>query len=246
MANMSSQPTLELVGIGTGTGSTHTFFGEPSSSFAIARSGVCELLVDLGMGVARRVIEQFGEFPTRVFVTHNHSDHSGELPVVAITAHAKGRKITVYSAPEVQERLRAHRLHEFAEAGLGPDDLADWRPCPEGSRVEIAPDLTLETHRGRHSEISFGFRLYHLDRPILAFSGDSGFDATFYSWLAAAPLLILDGRATPSQDHAGFAEIESFARFHPERSIRVTHYGRSESAPRNLPALRSGERLTLV
>lgn len=38
---------------------------------------------------------------------------------------------------------------------------------------------------------------------------DSGYDEELYGQLAAAPLLLLDGRAVGSAEHAGFAELQA-------------------------------------
>lgn len=37
--------------------------------------------------------------------------------------------------------------------------------------------------------------------------GDSGYDAALYAALAAAPVVLLDGRARGTSEHAGFAQI---------------------------------------
>ena len=57
-------------------------------------------------------------FPDCVFITHNHLDHAGEFPLLLALDgkrrfHAKECMLRVLSGPEVEERLKLHRLHEM-------------------------------------------------------------------------------------------------------------------------------------
>jgi ribonuclease BN (tRNA processing enzyme) len=233
-----TRPTL--LPLGTGAGSTTVFHGEPSSSFAILLGGETRLLVDLGYGVVRRALRWLGEMPARVYISHDHSDHCGELPVVARERAGAGAPLTIWSAPEVARRLQEHRLHEFREAGARPEDLARWVLAPEGVETPIDGDLSLTPHRSQHSETCYGFVLRFRGEPVLGYSADSGWNRRFYAQLAAAPLLVLDARATGSADHASFAEVAAFAAAAPGKRILVTHYGLPGEAPGDLPALREG------
>lgn len=245
IALMETTAKLEVVVLGTGAGSTSTLTGEPSSSFGVTIGGRCEILVDLGFGVTRAFLERFGELPSRVFITHNHSDHAAELPIVSMLSRARGRDLTVYSAPEVEHRLRLHRFHEFAEAGLQPEDLVSWVTCLLDRRLDLRNGLSIELRQGLHSECSFGFRLFYEERPVLGYSGDSGFSYDFFEWLAAAPVVIADGREAGGPEHAGFTELEAFAATRPDLKLWVTHYGRADQAPARLSALRAGLVLSL-
>ena len=57
-------------------------------------------------------------FPGNVFITHNHLDHAGELPMLFVI-ESKRRykagqpKLRLLCGPEVTERLKIHRLHEM-------------------------------------------------------------------------------------------------------------------------------------
>jgi ribonuclease BN (tRNA processing enzyme) len=233
-----TRPTL--LPLGTGAGSTTVLHGEPSSSFAITCGEKARLLVDLGYGVVRQARQWLPEMPGHVYISHNHSDHSGDLPVIAIKKASEGSPLTIWSAPEVARRLQQHRLHEFREAGVTPEGLALWISTPEGVETALDRDLSLTTYRGQHSETCYGFVLRWNGEPVLGYSADSGWNSAFYSRLAAAPLLVLDARAEGSHDHASFEEVRAFAATVPGKRIFITHYGRAQDAPHDLAALQTG------
>jgi ribonuclease BN (tRNA processing enzyme) len=234
-----------LLPLGTGAGATTVLYGDPSTSFAILLGGECRLLVDLGYGVARQALRFLNSLPTRIYISHNHSDHSGDLPVVALKSASEGRPLTIWSEPEVARRLKEHRLHEFREAGGLPESLARWIATPERIATAVDADLSLVPCRCQHSETCFGFVLRFRGEAVLGYSADSGFYEPLYESLLEAPILVLDGRAQGSAEHAGFDEIESFVRTAPAKKILVTHYGRPDEAPANLDHLRPGEPLEL-
>ena len=57
-------------------------------------------------------------FPENVFITHNHLDHAGELPVF-FYLEARRRfkeglpKLRILCGPEVEEKIKTHRLNEM-------------------------------------------------------------------------------------------------------------------------------------
>jgi ribonuclease BN (tRNA processing enzyme) len=240
---MTRRPTL--LPLGTGAGATTVIYGDPSSSFAILLGEECRLLVDLGYGVARQALHFLKALPTKVYISHNHSDHSGDLPVAALRSAMQGQPFTIWSAPEVERRLKEHRLHEFREAGASPEDIANWIATPENVETIIDEDFSLIPHRGQHSETCFGFVLRFRGEPILGYSADSGFYRELYGHLLEAPLLVLDGRAQGSPEHASFDELETFAQTIPDKKVFVVHYGRPDEAPTRLTPLRLGEPIEL-
>lgn len=239
----STRPVL--LPLGTGAGATTVVYGDPSSAFAILLGEECRLLVDLGYGIARQAIRLLGSLPTRVYISHNHSDHSGDLPVAALRSAFEGRPFTIWSEPEVQRRLKEHRLHEFREGGILPEDMAEWIETPEFVETHLDEDFSLTPHRGQHSERCFGFVLRFRGEAILGYSADSGYDEGLYKHLLEAPIVILDARAQGSPEHASFDEIEAFARSIPSKRLLVTHYGRPDEAPATLEHLRLGEPVEL-
>jgi len=233
---MRTQQTLGedvlLVPLGTGKGATSVYQGESSSSFAIMVGKRCRLLVDVGLGVVKQCLRMCGGLPGVVYVSHNHSDHAGELPVMLIVELAAGRKMTVVSAPEVTTRLREHRLHELYSTGKTADDIARWIVAPPGVLTRVDDDFEVVTFRGRHSEISFGMVLYADGAPILGFSSDSGNDDARYDQLAVAPVLLLDARAVSSDEHASFEEVARLRlRIGDGKRLLVTGYGTAAEGP---------------
>lgn len=240
---MSLRPVL--LPLGTGAGTTTVIYGDPSSSFAILIGEECRLLVDLGYGVARQALHYLKLLPTKVYISHNHSDHSGDLPVAALRSASQGQRFTIWSAPEVERRLKEHRFNEFLEAGGLPEYIADWITTPENVETFIDEDFSLIPQRGQHSETCFGFVLRFRGEAILGYSADSGFFRKLYDRLLEAPTLVLDGRAKGSTEHASFEELEAFAQTIPEKKVFVIHYGRPDEAPTSLTPLRLGEPIEL-
>jgi ribonuclease BN (tRNA processing enzyme) len=237
---------ITLIPLGTGKGATSVYEGEPSSSFAIKVGSKCRLLVDAGLGVVRQCLKYCGSIPDTIYVSHNHTDHAGDLPVLLIVEVTGGRKLTVVSAPEVEARLKEHRIHELYSTGKTGDEIASWITAPEGATTRVDDRFSLVTHRGRHAETSFGFVLHDRGRPILGFSADSGHDDAFYDKLAAAPVLVLDARTAPSKEHAGFDEIIALQRRLGDKRVYVTGYGTPAEGPgAALHALRIGEPIDL-
>jgi ribonuclease BN (tRNA processing enzyme) len=226
----AQQPRLSLIPLGTGKGATAVFEGEPSASFVVKVNDECRLLVDAGLGVSPHAIQTCGSVPRNIFVSHNHSDHAGELPVLLIVQQTMGRKLRVISGPQVKDRLVNYRIAELYSTGLKADEIADWVVAPEGEKVRVDEDLSLVAYKGQHSEVSYGFVLFFRDAPILGFSGDSGFDRAFYQKLAAAPTMVVDARKGSTKEHAGFDEVHAFEGT-VKSKVYVGHYGKASEAP---------------
>jgi ribonuclease BN (tRNA processing enzyme) len=243
-ADKDQHPAITLTPLGTGKGATAVYEGEPSSSFVIKVNGECRLWVDTGLGVSPHAIKTCGSVPKNVFISHNHSDHAGELPVLLIVQQTMMQKLRVISGPEVNERLVTHRIAELYSTGLKADQIADWVVAPEGEKVKVDDDLSLVSYKGKHSEVSYGFVLFYRDSPILGFSGDSGFDKAFYQKLAVAPTLVLDARKGATAEHAGFDEVHTFEKTIKSR-VFVGHYGKASEAPTQSTGLVPGKEIVL-
>lgn len=244
-AVLEAQMIVELLVLGTGKGATAVYQGSPSSSFVLIVDGKCRLLVDIGIGVAQECITSCGYIPDHVFVTHNHTDHSGELPVVLAVEQARGRKLSIISGPLVEEVLKAHRLHELLSTEISLNEFARWTRALPGNSIQIDADIQLKIFRACHQEPSYGFLLYVKGTPILGFSGDSGYDEGFYRQLLDAPWVLLDGRAEGNSDHAEFTEINDFARQHPRHQFLVTGHGEDPGTASPLHLVHKGDRITL-
>ena len=250
---------VDLLCLGTGKASTHIYHGEPSTGFVLLQDGEPVLLLGAGLGIVRSCIHYCKQIPDIIYVSHNHTDHAGELPLLLSVEAGKGRRKRVAAEPEVMSRLLNHRLAEYHESinlsNRKLSDLAEFLDCPEGEQTHITPQITIIPHKAQHSERCYGFVLCYLDQPILGWSADSGYDVQFYAKLAAAPVVVLDARQTGSYDHAGFENIIEYERQlaaacdaggEQRVALYATSYGTQAEMPTAPQALRIGQTLVLL
>jgi ribonuclease BN (tRNA processing enzyme) len=217
------------------------YSNQTSSSFALRRrlTGECILLIDIGLGSIFALQQYFGTLnikPRQIFVSHNHSDHSGELPVYIANEVAKSMvRVICYS--DVQPRLRQHRCAELDSATTDLFKNVQWVMCEESQDVVIdsgdpSSSLKIRVVKSQHSELCAGFVLFEDDQPLLSFSGDSGFNAPFFAFLWTAPTILVDGRQTSTYEHASFDEIMNFYnKTGANRQVYVYHYGLEKDKP---------------
>jgi ribonuclease BN (tRNA processing enzyme) len=123
MAATTAAAGVSILFLGVGAGATCVYSREPSSSFVLLRGGTEPLLLcDVGLGVTAACLNLLGSMPAAMYVSHNHTDHSGELPVVVAAegtaAAGAGRPLpAVYAHPIVMAELRTHRLRELESTG---------------------------------------------------------------------------------------------------------------------------------
>lgn len=204
---------LTLHILGTGAGTTAVYDGECSSSWALAFDRRPFFLADLGLGVCKSALRYLGEIPSTIFISHNHSDHAGELPVVlAVEGLQKQRPMCVIAETEVLARLQVYRMHEMRSVGRDMSDFAAWVPAPEGELVTVqseAGPLRLTSHRAQHSELCFGARL-DIGSNSIGWTADSGFSPTLLRALRCPKLLLIDARKVGGPEHASFKEIAEY------------------------------------
>lgn len=204
---MQTSNHYQLQIIGSGSGASSVYDGLTSSSFMLLKNNQPFCLVDLGLGVGNKVIEMFGGFPTNIIITHNHSDHAGDLPVVLRVELAKKNKINVIAAEQVAERLKQHRIAEHLQQ-MSAEELANWADVAPQQRVLIADGLFIEFYLGVHSELSYGFALFDENNQMrLSYTADSQFNQTLYETLSQANVFILDARPKENPWHASFEQI---------------------------------------
>ena len=227
--------------MGVGKGATAVYANQPSSSFALVRRSTqeCILLIDIGLGsifALQKYLNNPNTKPCNVFISHNHTDHSGELPVY-IANEALKSTVRIYCYAGIQARLRQHRCAELDSSTTDLFQNVQWIQCEEAVPIDIdsgdpSSKLKMIVQQSQHSELCGGFVLYENDEPILAFSGDSGFNESFFTFLWKAPTILIDGRAGSTYEHASFDEIAGFyAKMAVERRVYVYHYGLENEKP---------------
>ncbi len=130
-----------------------------------------------------------------------------------------------------------------APAGLPLEHFAEFQPLDEGAAAPVASTgLHLRCVRSQHSELCYGFVLYHSSCssagasssagsgaagegsgglvPLLGWSADSGCCELLYAQLAEAPVLLLDARRQASREHAGFEQVAELLAEQGRRSRR--------------------------
>lgn len=186
-ASDDATPTLEFVVAGCGAGDTAVYTGAASSCFLLrcrnadAATTTPLLVVDAGFGAQRAIAALCGKaFPAQapIYISHNHSDHAAELPVVAAVEGKRWSPLTVLAEEGVAETLRTHRLAELRSTGQELDDFVDlWElsagegdglgdgpvhqlPLGDVAVAAVSPwQLGLTLVRAAHSERCFGFVL---------------------------------------------------------------------------------------
>lgn len=195
--------------LGVGKGASQVYHGETSTSLVLERDGIPLLWIDTGLGSTRACLATTSALPAHILITHNHSDHAGELPVILAVEHKHGKRPTVIAEAGVARRLRNARLAEHHD-WLAPEELASWQDVPlQGDTTLDGLDgLTVEFRPGKHVERCAGFLLRWHGVPLLAYSGDSGFFPELYEFLMAAPCVFLDMRPHGNANHAALADFD--------------------------------------
>ncbi|CAH3175981.1 unnamed protein product [Porites evermanni] len=126
-------------------------------------------MADVGAGVLKPCREKLGttenKFPRNVFISHNHMDHSGELPML-FAVESKRRhaacepRLKVLCGPEVEHKLKVHRLDEMLTM-YRPEQVADWVVCKQDgdpTYLDEDRDFFITVYRTLHGEVCYGKR----------------------------------------------------------------------------------------
>lgn len=180
IAHHSQQASITLVILGVGAGATAVFDGEASSSFAILDHQARPLLLaDLGLGVMRACMTHLhtNRPPRHIYISHNHTDHAGELPVVAAVARNQQRgdgastPPTLLAHADVLPVLLQHRLHELQSTGLPVEAFVTPRALQTGEPWTLPGTLlSLEPVLAQHAERCYGLLLRWDGQPIVGWT----------------------------------------------------------------------------
>ncbi len=156
-----------------------------------------KLLFDCGAGTLHRA-SQFGvpwSQATHVIISHFHPDHWGELPML-VFAMKYGIE-PARSAPLTFIGPRGFRARLTLLAGA----LGDWVLEPgfpltiveieSAASRELAPGVTLETHKTPHTDESLAYAV-RTERAHLVYTGDTGPSVELGQWAAGCDLLLAE------------------------------------------------------
>jgi ribonuclease BN (tRNA processing enzyme) len=169
---------LTLITLGVGAGKTRVYDGEASSSFLLCVGGEPVLLLDAGLGAAAAALRHHRRLPQHVYISHNHTDHAGELPVMLAVestrrAAAAEPPLTVLAEREVMRRLRDHRLSELLSTGRDLNSFGRLVDLETGRSMQLdgtAAGLALTPLLARHSEVAFGLLVEYNGVPVLGWT----------------------------------------------------------------------------
>ena len=235
--------------LGIGNGSTNFRTGLPSSGYVIKHDSEPFLLLDCGLGIGRSLKSHVGHTSIAdIFISHNHSDHTGDLPVYSVIHHVtNSAPVTVHGHPEVLQYVNDHCMHEILNTDRPAPDVIRYNPCNDANILQI-DDLELELFKTKHSYRCYGFVAYLENKPVLGWSADSPFDKDLYDEISKAPTVILHARENPNHDHAGFEEIDDYCSRHPQSQYWVAHHDHSNHRfnAQNIRLLKTGIEIALV
>lgn len=218
---------ISLKILGVGGGSAKVLHNQCSTAWVLMVDDAPVLLFDLGLGVTYQYQKYFPELPTQLYISHNHTDHSGELPVFLAIQRADKVSTNLIAHTAVMDKLIKHRLDELRSTGKHLDEFCDYVPLTGGQQYDLGKNLFLEPIEAKHAETCYGAVIYYEDQPIIGWSADSGFHEELYDKLLEASVCLIDARVKGNTDHASFQDFNKYLQHKQALSnIYVVGYGR--------------------
>jgi ribonuclease BN (tRNA processing enzyme) len=232
LATAPPAPAVRVVLLGTKGGPTPSpFRAAPATLIEIAGRA---LVVDCGNGVARQLARAHVALPrlSRIFVTHNHSDHIADVGALIELAWSSGLNtpVTVHGPPPIGQIVHdqlaafaydiAGRIREEGRVPLAPLVHVDERAAP--GVVLREADVTVTSALVDHETIRPAFA-WRFDTPArsIVISGDTRYSDDLVKLASGADLLIHEAIYAPAIDQMG-GEGASTLRDHLRRSHTVT------------------------
>jgi ribonuclease BN (tRNA processing enzyme) len=197
--------SLTLLGSGTCVPSLRR-----SACAAMLRTGGQTLLVDVGPGTMRRLLEAGVSVHevSALLLTHFHLDHSGELGAFLFAnkypdAAPRTVPLTLTGGPGVSDFfLGLNEVHR-GWIDLGPDRLRLLEMPPDGVGEHDFGPVRIATRPMNHNPESVAYRIESSDGASVVLSGDTGPTEALAELAAGADLLVCesalpDGMGVPN------------------------------------------------
>ena len=219
---------MELTILGSGTAVPSLRRG---ASGYLLRAGGDTMVFDAGSGTMARLLAAGVEHHqvSHIFCTHNHLDHSGELPTwlfaARIPAHARTTPLTIGGSAGFTTLLATLRqtYGHWLDATTYPLTIVTLRPgatlTGDGWRLEAFPVS--------HIESSLAYRVTDQAGRVFAYSGDSQPCDSLVDLARDADLLLIEASTPDGQQLEGHmtpAGAGAVARRAGARKVVMTHF----------------------
>ncbi len=198
---------------------------ERSSPAYLVTAGEAKLMLDLGQGAWRRLVEE-GHRPEQVravLISHHHLDHLSDLlPLLFALKHDPVMR------ENAELRLVGHARLEPVLAGLA-GVFGSWvQPPPERLKVELVEPgqslslagLEITTAPARHLETSLAYRLEYAGGSLV-YLGDSEATEELAALARGAELLVVHCAATDDNPKPGHLHPLAAGRLAREAGVKT-------------------------
>lgn len=165
------------------------------------------VLLDAGTGICDLPLAELEKI-RHIFLTHSHLDHIAGIPLLIDTVFESiVEPITVHGRKETMHALQNHIFNDviwpnFARIPNAKKPVLRFQEMALGEKFEIA-GCVLESIPVEHAVAAVGYRI-ESNGWVMAFSGDTGVNESFWQVLNSYPKLdaLIVETAFPERDHA--------------------------------------------